>query len=169
MISEVINLIGEKMIRMYKEHRIYKPNKNKDGAASKLQLKLIKDENETAKNKRKIMLFWVICQQTGIDQNNNATFGWQDEEKYVTIKLGEIDVGKILTTLNLLTKETKIFHQNPKGNTTLTMSRTDKGYNLRISKQINKKVTAISHSIAPEEAEILKILLKQVIINIYQW
>lgn len=157
--------------RVHNEYRIYKPRKTNDGAASKLQLTVVKNEepNISKYKQRKVMLFWIICQQTGVDENQNATFAWQDETKYITLKLGEIDIGKILATLHLKTKETQIFHKNPKGNATFTLTRTDKGYNLRISKQINKVVTAINHSISVEEAEILIILLTQAILTIYQW
>ncbi len=68
-------------VTYYPEHRIYKPKADKTGAASKLQIK-VKQERF-----REVFLFWEAAQQTGVDKEGNASFGWQEPTRKVTFKL----------------------------------------------------------------------------------
>ena len=81
--------------------RVYKPNKSGSGAASRLEMKVVEDERTGANGPftvRDVQLFWVASPQTGTDSNGNASFSWSQKEdnKSVTLKLGETDVGEVL-------------------------------------------------------------------------
>ena len=134
------------------EIRIYKPRKSNDGAASKLQMKIVPTQYHS-----KVVVFWVATSQKGVDGNGNASFDWQEDDKEVNMKLESIDLANIINTFTLITKETKLFHQNPKGNSTLTITKYDSGFNVRLSKKNGDKLVAVKHSITPAEARILTI------------
>lgn len=145
------------------EVRFYKPRKSNDGAATKLQQKIVAE-----KYGKKVYIFWVSTPQTGM-KDGNAAFAWKDADKEVTIKLEAVDMSQILTTLNGKTKETKLFHQNPKGNSTLTIQPYKEGFSMRVSKKIGSKMSEVKHTITAGEAEILKIVFADAISTIYGW
>jgi len=164
------------------EWRVYKPKKTKDGAASKLELKVI--NTPTTKDgktyyRRNAEVFLVSTKQTGEDDNGNASFGWSDSSLTVTAKLGETDLGEILALLNWKKKvagaETGkykgIFHKNDKGSTSILLERSDNGYySLRIAKKVgNDGPSVVSHTISFGEAEVLKIVIEAAIRAKYNW
>src|SRR5690606_2561671 len=95
---------------------------------------------------RDVLIFWVITQQTGTDSNDNATFGWNDDNKKVIFKLGEVDIGEILAVLNgvktQVGSDKGLFHQNDKGNTSFQFTYSDKykSYTIRIAKKVDGKL-----------------------------
>jgi len=148
--------------KFFPEYRIYKPRKTKDGAASKLQY----SRSGSDRN-----LFWVSVKEIPSD-GENAAFGWKDEEKAVTMKLGMADVSAMLATLTGKNAEAKLFHQNPRGSTTLTLTRDkDKGiYFLRVTgKRDENEAVQISHSVTYAEAEVLRVLLERFIAVAFAW
>jgi hypothetical protein len=162
----------------FPEYRIYKPNTAKTGAASKLQLK-VKQESY-----REVFLFWESAQQTGIDANNNASFGWTDAKKKITFKLEAIDIGEILAVLNgkksfagLPAKDGKggaIFHKNASGNAVFKFQKMEKdgvtNYWFELtSKKNSGELTAVKHIITAAEGEILRTLLEGALLVMFSW
>ena len=160
-----------------KEYRCYKPNKDWKGAASKFQLvKKQKDKWDS------VCLFLTGTQQTGTDDKGNASFGWKDSNKSVTMKLESPDIGEMLCTLRgikdkagVVTKEGKyygLFHKNDRtgANTTLQLQKSDYGFNIRMSRQdANKNVVEVKHSYTLSEGEVLIVLLEEAVRQMYGW
>jgi hypothetical protein len=169
-------------IKKTQQWRVYKPRKDSKGAASKLELKIVKipkqikgqdGASRTIEN-RQVQLFWVAAKQTGMDNNDNAAFAWNDESQNVTMKLGESDIGEILAALNRIKKQAGtdrgIYHTNPNGSTSMQFQNVgEKGFSLRLAKKIGNTLTEVKHMISLGEAEILKTLLFQVVRTTYQW
>ncbi len=166
-----------------KEWRVYKPKKTNDGAASKLELRVDLKEREKDGKKftvRNVLIFWVSSKQTGMDANENASFGWDDDDKQVTIKLGEVDLGEILAVLNNQKDATggsvgtyagKLFHKNERGSTTFSLAKgKNGGYYVGITKKIGANpAVQISHTLTFGEAEILRVVIESAIRHIYMW
>lgn len=165
---------------MSKSFRIYKPNKQGTGAATEWQL----SRKDTKYNN--VMFFLVGAAQDGKDENDNSKFSWQDKSRSVTMKMGEFDIGEILSVLNGLKNsagtDKGIFHKNEKGNTILSFSkyfRKDEksgeevfiGYALRLSKKQNDGGTAfqVQHLLTFSEGEVLRVLLGEALKEIYGW
>lgn len=164
------------------ELRFYKPNKDGNGAASKIQLvdKLVEKDGSKF---NKVMLFWVSAQQNGKDEDDNAKFFWEPKDgRQVTMKLGDPDVGEILAVLNGMKKEAGssmgLFHKNENGNSSLQFKANVQsdangksvvnGYYVRLAFQDkSKKVTEVKHSLTLAEAEILKLLLERYVMKKY--
>lgn len=168
--------------RKRQQWRVYKPKKSNDGAASRLEMKIVVKEEEGKNGKytnREVFVFWVSAQQTGTDANGNASFGWEDPAKNVTLKLGEPDIGEILNVLNgakdqagtVGGKFEGLFHQNEKGSTSFSLKKADNGgYYLRVSKKVGTGAPVIvTHQISLAEGQILKILLEASVRQSYQW
>jgi len=170
------------MAKKAKEWRVYKPKKTNDGAASKLELS-IKNKEQLGKdgkpfNIRIVHVFWVSAKQTGTDANDNASFGWSDDDKSVTLKLGEVDLGEILAVLNnekVITGAVSgnykgIFHKNEKGSTSFSIEKHANGYNVRASKKMGANAPVqISHQLTFGEAQILKQVVEAAVKQIYMW
>lgn len=165
----------------FPQFRIYKPTKSNSGAASAIQTKLI-----LVKDRWELQLFWVATQQVA-SSTENAAFAWADKEKTVTMKLGDPDVGELLTVLSGIStslgrKEASdkpgkgLFHQNAGGNTTMTFQaqRDEKtgelGYWLRLaSKSKAGKLVEVKHRVTAGEGELLRSLLNQWVVSSYGW
>lgn len=150
--------------KYFAEFRVYRANKNNNGAASKLQFRY--------NNEGKPLLFISSARQTGTDENDNATFAWKEES--VNVKLGELDIGEFLAVLNgkkdNVGGEKGLYHQNEKGNSAISFVRNDKGYSLRVSAKKNGgQLVAVSHAMSLAEGEIMRVLLECVVRRIYQW
>ena len=167
-------------IRKQTQWRVYKPNKNSTGAASRLEMKTVITERGDVEI-RDVQLFWVASPQTGTDEKGQASFAWreQDDKKSVTLKLGESDVGELLAVLNNEKEEagqsggkfSGIYHQNPNGSTTFSFKKAEgKGYYIRLAKKPNGgELTEVKHTLSFGEAQILKVLLERAVIEKYQW
>ena len=164
--------------------RVYKPNKGSSGAASRLEMKVVEDERTGANGPftvRDVQLFWVASPQTGTDSNGNASFSWSQKEdnKSVTLKLGETDVGEVLAVLNNEKEEagqtggkfSGIYHQNSKGSTTFSFKKSvGKGYYIRLAKKTKSGVLSeVKHTLSLGEAQILRVILERAVIEKYQW
>jgi hypothetical protein len=179
--SQLASPTQNKPLKKQAQWRVYKPKKSNDGAASKLECKVVTFTKEKDGQKypvRKVQVFWVSAQQTGTDANDNASFGWEDEAKRVTLKLGEVDLGEILAVLNnkkdvagaVGDKFKGIFHKNEKGNASFLLERKDTGYYLRVSKKIGTApAIAVTHQISFGEGEILRIVVESAVRLMYQW
>lgn len=160
--------------------RCYKPTKDGKGAASRLEVKIVsKDIDKDGKKfeLREVQTFWVSAPQIGMDADDNASFAWSqtNDDRVITVKIGESDIGEILAVLNGRKKNTGgergIYHQHPNGSTGFNLEQSERGgYKVRISKKDKSgKVSAIVHSLSTGEGEILKVLLESVIRQSYQW
>lgn len=162
-----------------KEYRVYKPNKNNNGSALKIQYKM---KPKQGKDYSEGMLFLEIAVQTGTDENGNASFDWAMAEGYkgksVTMKLGLTDIGELLLVLNGKKEYAGppakpgqksgmgLFHQNKNGNTVLKFGKIPNGYAAQLS---TSKEHSFRISVSDGEAEILKVLLEQAILLIHRW
>jgi len=153
---------------MTQEFRIYKPNKQGSGAASKFSTRA-----DTKSKFHDQLLFVETSAQIGTDENDNDRFDWKTPEKSdvksVTMKLGIADVGAILATIKGRQKEAKLFHQNQNGNTALTLNYYNGQLSWNISSQTGDKLVKLRHSISLSEAVVLEILLERFVLLQYQW
>jgi hypothetical protein len=169
--------MAEEKAIYFQEHRIYKPKQDNSGSASKLQLKQV-----PGKYGPECYLFWVGTHQTGVDQNGNASFAWDDPTQSVTIKLEIPDIGEILSVLRHQKKfvgpEPKegskpmgLFHKNPRGNTTMQLQRMDNGsLAFRLAaKRDDGPLVEVKHMITLAEGEILEILFTSAARRMYDW
>jgi hypothetical protein len=139
-----------------KEFRIYKPNKTKNGSAIKFQGRY----DEKSKYPEWLM-FLDGAIQTGEDENGNASFGWKEADKFVTLKLGIPDVSDLLAVISGRKVESKLYHENTKGNTQFTFTHIpDKGYRFRLSSQRDGKVVAVPGTISYAEGEVIRVLFE---------
>lgn len=163
-------MIGEPtMAKTTKIHDfpMYRGNKTNNGCATKIEAVKKTDEE----GQERIYMFWIGAKQNGTNKDGHATFGWTDKNNTVNIKLGQIDVGEILAVINgkkgHVGREANkgLFHQNPKGNSTLTFSfdEAKQAYNVRLSAKRDNNLCAISHSISLAEGEILRVILSSVV------
>jgi hypothetical protein len=171
--------------KKYKEFRIYKPRNDGSGAASAFQLRSTTDPERIPQ--RELNLFLSMTNQTGYDkENDNALFGWQEDGKNITMKLGPPDVGDMLLVLSGRKEyvgpskkadrqvESGLYHANPKGNTVLRLKRAKNQsgevvYYMQLSAQRDGKQTMIKHSLTAGEGELLRLLLINYIENLYGW
>ena len=166
---------------MKKEFRIYKPNKNNNGAASKWQLSSKKSEHGIT-----TMLFLTMGSQTGIDSNGNAAFGWTDESKNIIMKLGILDIGELLSVLrgiksyvgesNNREDGKGLYHETEKGNSVLKFYccppdqySSTKYYKIVASQKRGNQTIKCYHTISIAEAQILFSLLEKAVIEIHGW
>ena len=135
--------------------RFYRPNKDKKGTASSVELRKKEDE---------WFLFWVGTHQTGEDANGNASFDWKNKENSVTIKLGENDVGELLAALNGAKghvgqkAEQGLYHKNLKGSSSLQFAKVENGYKVRLASKVGEKLTQVTQVLSLSDAEQLKVL-----------
>src|SRR6187402_2909445 len=97
---------------MSKEFRIYRANKSNTGTATSWQLSYKSEEKYD-----KYIPFLMAANQTGTDANGNAQFDWDNK---ITIKLGENDLGEIMSVLERRKNEVGfngkgLYHQSPNG------------------------------------------------------
>lgn len=154
---------------MPKEFRLYRPNKKNNGTAFAAQLSF-KKENKF----NPWMLFFVMAPQTGFDDNNNASFDWND--KSITVKMGDNDIGEFISVLEgrKLEVGTKgsLFHETPGGgNKIISFKRNEaKDYALNISyKTKDGELIKYYQTISKGEASVLLTLLRSAITKIYGW
>jgi len=150
-----------------KNFTMYKARKDSSGAASQWNLGSEKD-----------CVFLEMAKQTGKNDDENATFGW---DKKIVFKLGHADIGEILSVLTGLQsgvgpfdtskgKHKGLFHSNPTGNAILYFWKDDNGvFRIYLSVKKNGEKTAIDHAITKGEACILGTLLRQAIVVMYKW
>lgn len=150
-----------------KSFRIYRANKTNTGTASEWQL-AYKPNEKFDKN----ILFLVVAKQTGVDANDNATFGWKEDSK-ITVKLEATDIGELLSVLERRKNNAKLYHESPAGgNKGIALSKNDNedGYYLKVSYQDKeKKLTAYQQVLSIGDAAVLAVLLRRAIEVIFDW
>ena len=146
---------------------LYKARKEGDGAASQWSLASNKD-----------CVFLEMTKQIGKDDNQNAKFDWENKIRF---KLGEADIGEILSVLVGLQKgvgpydiqsekHKGLFHSNPSGNAILYFGKDDAGrFKIYLSVKKNGEKTVVSHLITKGEACVLSTLLRRAIEIMYNW
>jgi len=153
-----------------KEFRIYKPNKKAEGAAAKFQF-VVKSRREGRFPEP--MLFLECAKQTGVDANDNASFDWTGQDNStgnsVTVKLGIPDVSELLLALRKHKEEGKLFHQNDKGNVTVSLKKFNDQMMLNVSSKRDNKLTRVGLAVAPGECVVLSTLLQDFISAYYGW
>lgn len=145
----------------------YKAKNNGTGSASQWSIGSSKD-----------CVFLEMANQQGKDKNGNAKFDWENKIRF---KLGESDIGEILSVLicdkngvgpfdTQKNRYKGLFHSNQNGNSILYFGK-DKNNILRIylsAKRGNDK-TVVQHTITQGESCILRTLLCRAIEIMYRW
>jgi hypothetical protein len=159
-------------------YNLYHAKKDGNGAASRWEL----DSNKGA-------VYLTIANQTGTNENGNGTFGWRRKNKdtgqwegsAVNMALGLPDISELL--LVLYGRKLKpgiegkgLFHQGANGESVLNFDTyEDKGvligYTLQVSVRAKgaKDWTRVRHLVYPGEAETLRILLQDAVLQITGW
>ncbi len=143
-----------------RKFKIYKPNKQGNGAA--LQF----DFNESKKS-----VFVEMAKQTG-----PQAFDWQNK---LAFKMAVTDISKLLLVLESKVKNVELFHDPSKGsyataedtrNSTVSFSKMERGYYFKLSTQAQVgQVNSIALPVSDDEAVILKILLEKAVEKVYGW
>ncbi len=122
-------------------------------------------------------VFLEMTNQNGKD-DNNAKFDWENKIRF---KLGESDIGELLSVLIGIQNgvgpfdETKkkhkgLFHSNKSGNAILYFGNDDNGrLGIRLSVKKDGQQSRVQHSITAGEACVLSTLLRQAIEIMYNW
>ena len=153
---------------MSKDFRVYRANKTNSGTASGWQLSYKKD-----KEYDKYEMFLIMAdQQPENDANGNAKFDW---EGGITVKLGETDLGEIMSVLERRKDSVGhngkgLFHETAKGNKIIGFTSVDGGYALKVSYQdTEKNRREIKQVLGLHEASLLLTLLKRAVEKLYGW
>jgi hypothetical protein len=145
---------------------LYKAKNSGDGAASQWNLGSDKD-----------CVFLEMSNQKGKDKNGNASFDWENK---ICFKLGESDIGEILSVLTGLQqgvgafdtekkKHKGLFHQNQKGNAVLYFGKDKYGkFGIYLSVKRGEDRTIIKHTISNGEACVLGVLLRRALEVMYK-
>lgn len=149
--------------KFVENYRIYKPNKNNNGAASQF----------CWSPDKKCVFLEMASQLSEKDSNGNSTFDWKNK---LSFKLEDIDIAQLLCVLRGIKNsvgygDKGLFHSFGNHNAILRFQKGDKGgYYLGISvKKEGSEPIAIKHSVSEEEGVILNILLCHAIELIYGW
>ncbi len=141
------------------DFKLYKPRKKGGGSASKWELKA-----------EKKAVFLELAQQIG-EMGSDKVFDWEHK---LCMKLGMNDLGELIATLE--NRQTSInggkglFHQAEGSNSSLNMSKNDKGSGWFLSVGVKKDtLVKISHSITLSEGALLLTLLRVAVQRIYRW
>ncbi len=165
---------------MNKQWRCYKANKTNSGAASCIDTRVV-EKTKNDYTTKELLVFWTGALQNGKDKNNNAVFAWPSKSdntninKSVIFKLGQTDLGEIIAVLNGIKNEVglatgnfkgSLFHKNENGNTTLGFTKAkDLGYYVRLAKKTNtsSQLIEVKHTLSFSEGEILRVLLEDIV------
>jgi hypothetical protein len=168
-----------------KEFRIYRPNRQNSGAASKLQC-AVKKRTKGESSFEDVMLFWEMAPQIGTDKDGNAQFDWSkpkgsEATKSITMKLGLPDVGELLLVLTGRKEYVGppkksgqntgpgMFHENATGNAVLKFSQFNDGFYVGMSSKRGEEQLKYGHSISAAEAVILEQLLRDFVSRYHEW
>lgn len=151
------------------QYRLYKPYRGA-GAASLFEIAVKKNP----KGFDDVMVFLQMAKEIP-SNSENAAFGWKEEDKSVTVKLGDNDVAEFLAVIRGFKSEVGtgkgLYHQNSRGNVGVTFSfNQEKGnFFLAVSAKRGDVLTKISHTMTAGEALILGVLLEDFIRREYDW
>lgn len=145
--------------------KIYRANKNGTGFAAEFKLSDVTRDDNVSK-----ALFLTLAPQAGTEKS----FDWRD--KGITAKLNENDIGEVLAVLSgrqdNINGGKGLYHSSPKGVKTITFSKGEtKGFYLKLSgSDIDKKPLGNYYvNLSDGDAEVLRILLQESIVSMYQW
>jgi hypothetical protein len=132
---------------------IYKPNRNNNGSVA--QFKLGSERN---------CMFLEMAKQVR-PMDDSKPYDWENTR--ITIKLGEVDIGKLLALFNgalppspdANKPDLSLFHENAKGNKVINLKKQDRGYYMKVSVKEGEKQDQIAIPISWDEAELLRIAL----------
>lgn len=153
-----------------KELRIYRPSKTiQSGTAIKWQV-VEKVKQKGDKSYSEIMVFVEGAPQTGMDENENASFAWEDRTRLVTLKLGMVDLGELLSVLKGRkdfagqSAEKGLYHQLNGASKSLQLVFVQgKGYTFRISAKDEHGLRDIKQTLSFSDAELLTIVLEEAV------
>lgn len=146
---------------------LYKARNDGNGAASQWSI-----------SSKKESVFLEMANQEGKDEKNNARFAW---DKKICFKLGEPDIGEILSVLAGLQqavgpfdssteKHKGLFHTNPNGNAVLYFGKDKYGkFNIYLSVKRDGEQSVVRHSMTNGESCVLGTLLRRAIEVMYRW
>jgi len=153
-----------KELKLAKEYRIYKPNKNMDKGAA-LAFQLSKKDSDHGP---KYNIFMTAAKQLPKDENGNDRFDWDNG---IIVNIGLADIGKILTAVKEQ-KSLDIFHETPSGgNKVIKMQYNDQYQNhyWTISFKHNDESKRIGIAVNIDEFYVIEILFRQFIIKDHEW
>jgi len=150
-----------------KDFTLYKARKDGNGVASQWSLR---------PDKR--CVFFEMAEQTGKNENGDATFGWGTNK--LTFKLGISDIGEVLAVISGLQDgvgpkdisgaHKGLFHSNPKGNSILKFGLGKNGmYNVYLSVKRDDQQQALFHTVSNGELCVLGVLLRKATELIHKW
>lgn len=146
---------------------LYKARNNGSGAASQFSLSGKKDS-----------VFLEMANQTGKDNNGNASFDWGNKIRF---KLGISDIGEVLSVLVGLQKGVGqydserekfkgLYHSNKSGNAILYFGKDESGrFGICLSVKKDGDQTRVQHSMTKGEACVLAVLLRHAVKVMYGW
>lgn len=151
--------------------RIYKPKNDGSGVASQIEARYGKPNKV---GQRKLMVFWVMADQNGKNENGDDTFSWDSKgaNPPLTIKLGDEDLSKMLLFLKTQRKSEPcdIFHKDERNNsnTQIKMEKITLGGKevvmFSVSKQLaDKTIIRKRHSLTITETLKLSIVLEEML------
>lgn len=134
---------------------IYKANKRNNGAVAQFKIAHLKD-----------CMFLELAKQVR-DMDDPKPYDWENSR--ITIKLGETDIGKLLSLFNgtmPLSDDPKkedlmLFHKRESGNKVIKIKKQERGYYLKVSIDEDGRKDAIAIPISWDEAELVKIALSR--------
>lgn len=144
---------------------IYKANRNKNGAVA--QFKLAGERVDARGDKIPPSCMFLELAKQVRPMDDAKPYDWENTK--ITVKLGETDIGKLLSLLNgtlPLQEDPKkedlmLFHQNQNGNKIIKFKKQSRGYYMKVSVKEGSKSDAIALPISWDEAELLKIALQR--------
>ena len=148
------------MKKYCRPYRIYKPRKDKGGAASAFQIVSYLNH----KDKERLVVFLEMANQIKTDDDSDK-FHWNNKEMAVTVQLDDPDISELILVL-IGAKEgagylkdgkwSGLYHNNPKGNTVINLSSAKNGgFILGVSSRRDNQTVRVSHLISQAEAVIL--------------
>jgi hypothetical protein len=141
---------------------IYKPTRDGNGAATQIEMRYAAERYK--KTREHIMVFLASARQI---PGAERRFDWENP---VTMRLGPAELGEIVAVVEGMKSEAghegQIYHQNEKGNKTLSFMHLDdrKAFGLKItSKDTAGNIVQIKHLVSYAEAVVIRELFKAAI------
>lgn len=153
--------------RFSKGFVLYKARNDGNGAASQWNLGSDRE-----------CVFLEMANQKGKDDKDNARFDWDNKIRF---KLGEADIGEILSVMAGLQpavgpfdstsgKHKGLFHSSQNGNAILYFGKDTNGrFRIYLSVKRGNEKTVVQHTISKGEACFLGTLLRRAVEVMYRW
>lgn len=154
-------------MKKYPNYRVFRANKSGSGCALSFDLKH-GEEKDTK-------LFLTVSKQGENNEKGDATFKWKDKESVMTLLLGSNDIGEILSVMKRKKECIDLFHQNPRGNSTLKLAfnpPSDKyppSFKIGVTTKREEKLLSAHTTISISESSVLEALLNQALLYIHGW